>query len=200
MPQQVTNQQGTFTVADPTNNPYDTFLQHIVNQLGGPNAYSRITKAPIYFNKIPSSIGPAVIGSTNPISTFNPSSSNRINITYGGDPSFKDFMGILSHEDIHAALNSIPEYNNGYGVKDVYLDNKLYNSFKSSNRAGNPWLEIPAYTGAFKLGELPGVNQLDADQFIDDFVKKLPKEVQTKVNKVINTYKSSQKNLPTKVY
>lgn len=170
--------------------PYDDAIQNIVNA----TAQSRFTKTPINIsnpNKVIDLINKNLgfktdaqssdFNEVGPRSSYSPE-TNQISIGLGPNPTYNDFANDLSHENIHAVLKRQP-YQLSFQPKDYIknlarnffspLEERALSGFAQGNRAGNANLELPAYMGAFKPGELKGINDDDRMMFLRSFLPTL---------------------------
>lgn len=156
-------------------NPYD----EAVRRMTGTIANSRFTGTPIMI--APTSTDTEATG------RYQYPPRNQIIIRTAKDwPDFGEFNRVLHHEDIHAlfkqaGLNN-PSINYDFNnivknIKDAKLRKSIFTTvrdFIESDRQGMPDIELPAYTGSFEQGKIPGLTAERAQDYSGAVKRVLP--------------------------
>jgi len=205
-------------MADDKFDPWDAAAQSITSN----DAYSRFTRAPIKlsnYDRIIQAIHDKLdwLGAkptTRPTPTpdnpssgeYDPSKHQIFVNLHGQHPTYSDMQTTLHHEDIHAALaqylgankaptpNIIDTSSFGNMLKSLWSMPSVnaVDAFYRGHRAGDPALEVPAYMGAYKPGELPGMTPKDREMYLHGLYATLPDGLTRLLKRIVASHDASQ--------
>lgn len=157
-----------------------------------PTAQARFTQTPIGMGS--QANGPSDMGQSVPHQdpvTGQYNSGGQITTYSAPNATYNDLQTVLAHEQIHALLNSMqsdkgPTYNVPGG--DTAID-----AFRSSHRSGSPSIELPAYLGVYKPGQIKGVSAQDANTYMQQMIQSLPPSIGAILQRIIQSQQKVQK-------
>lgn len=117
-----------------------------------------------------------------------PGAQPKINIELGPGGTHEDTSQLSNHEQIHALLS--PQSQQPPVPFDAI---KPYMKWFSSDRAGHPGFEIPAYMGSYMKGQIQGIEPSDAKNFQDKLLAKLPPDKAATFKRIIQAQEANKK-------
>ncbi len=197
---------------------FQELLDQAVRNITNTTAQSRFTRTPIRINNTDQTVASLLnsLKEFNPTinqtpsegastGTYTPSNQNIDVSLYGNNPSYKDFAGTLHHEDIHALLdksgNTAPKVDITNApildqLKELFYyrtPEQATQAFNKGNRSGDIKEELPAYVGAYKPNELPGMDEAARQRYLNLLRNNLPENGRQSLTRIINSYDASQK-------
>jgi hypothetical protein len=176
----------------------------------GPDAVSRFTKTPIKFTNVAYArerLGDMfdvnkVLEQDSASGEYAPDTGISVMVNA---PSYDRMQQAIAHEDTHAALMKAgvkpPPTIYGPGIlgKLAMMTGQrppsdiLANGFLRSGYRGSLEDEIPAQANAFRVGDLPGVTQDDADRYSYGLQAIVPPETANQLKRINSAFKASQR-------
>ena len=157
-------------------------IGELIEQSAGirqPQAQGRFTRTPIYIDKDNLGLNDETTGQY--FNRPNP----KIVVRPTGSSSFGEDSRVIGHEQIHALLDK--NGNPKPPAPDTPLLNKVLQSFRTGDRAGMEDREIPAYMGAYEPGQLDNVSEKDSQDWMNEYMKFLPKPAQDTLQKIMKS-------------